>query len=426
VKYASIVAVGTELLFGQTINTNAAYISQRLHELGIGVVEHFVVGDNAERFKRVLEDAFREADIVITTGGLGPTQDDLTKETLAEFMGVPLVFDAEAEQRMQQIFRELGAATYTENNKKQTFLPEGAVIFYNNAGTAPGFALEKNGKIVLALPGPPREMKRMFSESAEPYLAGLSNSVIFSKTLRFYGIGESALETLLLPIIDGQSDPTVASYAKEGECAVRISSARASEAEARAAVEQAICRARELAGKYIFSEDDEEYIEVVYKLLRERGLKLAAAESCTGGLFAGAITSIAGSSEVFDRGFVTYSNEAKMAQLGVDRETLERYGAVSEQCCREMAMGALKNSDADVAVAVTGISGPTGETCGKPIGTGFYGIAFYEGDKSEAVREIKAEVRERNFRDRGREVNRRASVLELCDLICKTICHCEE
>ncbi|MDR1796715.1 MAG: competence/damage-inducible protein A [Clostridiales Family XIII bacterium] len=404
---ASIIAVGTELLFGQTVNTNAAYVSEQLQLLGISVLYHFTVGDNPGRMKRTLALAFEESDIVVTTGGLGPTQDDITKEMIAEQMGAPLEFDEEAMARLDAIMRDIGRGNYTENNKKQAYLPRGCTVFYNNAGTAPGFALEAGGKTAIALPGPPREMKRMMQESAIPYLAGKSDSVIFSKMLRFYGIGESALETALLPIIDGQTDPTAAPYAKEGECAVRVTSMRRTAQEAEAAVGGAIEQARALAGAYLYSTEDEEYHEVVVRLLRERGLVLCCAESCTGGLFAGAITSVPGSSEVFDRGFVTYSNEAKVALLGVSKETIDRYGAVSEPCCREMALGALARSRADIAVAVTGIAGPSGDTCGKPVGTGYYGIAWAGG----------VEVHERYFRNRGRRVNRSAAVLELCDTI---------
>ncbi|MDR1815105.1 MAG: competence/damage-inducible protein A [Clostridiales Family XIII bacterium] len=421
---ASIVAVGTELLFGQTVNTNAAYVSEQLQLLGVSVLYHFTVGDNPARMKRTLALAFAESDIVVTTGGLGPTQDDITKEMIAEHMGAPLVYDEEAKARLDAIMRDIGRANYTENNMKQAWLPEGCTVFYNNAGTAPGFALERGGKTAIALPGPPREMKKMMRESVIPYLSQKSDSVIYSKMLRFYGIGESALETALLPIIDGQTDPTVAPYAKEGECAVRVTSMRRTEAEARAAVEATVARARELAGAYLYSEDDEEYHEVVVRLLAEKGLRLAAAESCTGGLFAGAITAVAGSSAVFDRGFVTYSNASKTALLGVPADVIERYGAVSEPCCRAMALGALARSDADIAVAVTGIAGPGGSDCGKPVGTGFYGIARRgargDGD-GEGASDARAEVHEKYFRDRGRRVNRQAAVLELCDMVRKAI-----
>ena len=405
---ASIVAVGTELLFGQVVNTNAAYISEQLQLLGVSVLYHFTVGDNPRRLKETLAHAGEESDIVITTGGLGPTQDDLTKELIAELCGRGLKKDEEAMRRLDEIMRSICRKNYTENNLKQALLPEGAVVFYNEAGTAPGFALEDGGRTFIAIPGPPREMKDMMQRSVIPYLAKKSDAVIFSRVLRFYGIGESALETALLPIIDEQTDPTVATYAKEGECSVRVSSMRRTAQEAEAAVEGAVARAGELAGEYLYSTEDKDYPQVIVELLMEKKMKLAAAESCTGGLFAGAITSVPGSSEVFDRGFVTYSNEAKKEMLGVSGETLDRYGAVSDPCAREMALGALEHSRADIAVAVTGIAGPGGATCDKPVGTVFFALATCSG---ECV------SREKYFRDRGRRVNRQVCVLELCDLI---------
>jgi len=405
---ASIVAVGTELLFGQVVNSNAAYISEKLQLLGISVLFHFTVGDNPGRLKETLQRAADESDIVITTGGLGPTQDDLTKELIAEICGRPLVKDEEALRRLEEIMRSIGLKNFTENNMKQCFQPQGAEIFYNEAGTAPGFAIEHEGKTFIAIPGPPREMKAMMQNSIIPYLAKKSDAVIFSKMLRFYGIGESALETALLPIINGQTDPTIAPYAKEGECAVRISSMRRTENEAKAAVEDTAVRARELVGDYMYSDEDKDYPQVIVELLEEKGLKLAAAESCTGGLFAGAITSVPGSSLVFDRSFVTYSNEAKVEMLDVSEKTLDEYGAVSEACALEMAKGALEHSNADIAVAVTGIAGPGGATEGKPVGTICFALAAKSGEIISSGKQI---------RDRGRRVNRQVCILELCDMI---------
>lgn len=409
---ASIVAVGTELLFGQVVNTNAAYISEQLQLLGVSVLFHFTVGDNPGRLKETLTHASDETDIVITTGGLGPTQDDLTKELIAGLCGKPLVRDGEAFRRIDEIMRSIGLKNYTENNKKQAYLPEGSIVFYNEVGTAPGFALENDGKTFIAVPGPPREMKAMMLNSVIPYLAKKSKAVIYSKMLRFYGIGESALETALLPIIDGQTDPTIAPYAKEGECAIRISSMRGTEREAMTAVSEVVSIARNLAGEYLYSEDDMDYPQVIVELLAEKQIMLASAESCTGGLFAGAITSIPGSSEIFDRGFVTYSNESKIDILGVSRETLEMYGSVSEQCAREMAEGALKRSDADIAISVTGIAGPGGATADKPVGTVCFALADKSGTNITS---------EKFFRDRGRRVNRHVAVLEMCDMIRRTV-----
>jgi nicotinamide-nucleotide amidase len=246
---AVIVAVGTELLFGSTVNTNAAEISQMLHDIGIGVLAHLTVGDNPQRLRRMLEIAFDLTDMVLVTGGLGPTQDDLTKEIIAEFQGVELLLDQEAERRLAARFEKIGRTHYTENNRKQAFLPSGSIPFYNNAGTAPGFALqnEQSNKLIIALPGPPREMRQMMNDSVLPYLADYSKYTIYSETLSFSGIGESMLETKLLPLIDGQTDPTIATYAKEGECSVRITSMRENADDAKAAVQQMVQRAKELA-----------------------------------------------------------------------------------------------------------------------------------------------------------------------------------
>jgi nicotinamide-nucleotide amidase len=251
---AVIVAVGTELLFGTTVNTNAAYISEKLHEIGIGVLAHHTTGDNPRRLLRTLEISFEEANIVIATGGLGPTQDDLTKEVIAEYLGVPLEYDAEAERRIVELFERIGHQHFTENNRKQAYLPAGATPFYNDRGTAPGFALEVDGRLIIALPGPPREMTRMMTESVLPYLAGRSDVTIYSETLNFVGVGESRLETALLPLIDGQTDPTIATYAKQGECNVRITSLRRDAAEAQAAVQAMAQRARELVEQYLREE----------------------------------------------------------------------------------------------------------------------------------------------------------------------------
>ncbi|MCL1895172.1 MAG: competence/damage-inducible protein A [Clostridiales bacterium] len=410
---ASVIAVGTELLFGQVVNTNAAYISEQLQLLGVSVLYHYTVGDNPKRLKAVLAGAADETDIIITTGGLGPTQDDLTKELIAELTGRALVHDEEAHRRLDEIMRSFGRENFTQNNLKQTLLPEGAEVFYNEAGTAPGFAIENGENTFIAMPGPPREMKEMMLRSVIPYLAKKSDAVIYSKMLRFYGIGESALETALLPIIDGQTDPTVATYAKDGECAVRVSSMRRTVEEAEEAVDAAVARTVELAGQYLYNDEDKDYPEVIVELLKSKGLVLAAAESCTGGLFAGAVTSVPGSSDVLDRSFITYSNEAKMEMIGVSLETLERHGAVSEECAREMALGALAHSRADIAVSVTGIAGPGGATCGKPVGTVFFGLAVREG-RFGAVEPV---VRGKHFRDRGRRVNRHVCVLEMCDML---------
>lgn len=252
---AVIVAVGTELLFGSTVNTNAAEMSQMLHDIGIGVLAHYTVGDNPQRLKRMLEVAFELADIVLVCGGLGPTQDDLTKEVIAEVFNTELIHDKEAERQIMERFIKLEHPHFTENNKKQAYLPYGSTPFYNSVGTAPGFALETtSGKLIIALPGPPHEMRQMMIESALPLLSGRSGYTIYSEMLTFIGIGESTLETILMPLIDGQSDPTIATYAKKGECNVRITSMRVEANEARAAAQTMAKQAKELVAAYLIKD----------------------------------------------------------------------------------------------------------------------------------------------------------------------------
>ncbi|MDR1028596.1 MAG: CinA family nicotinamide mononucleotide deamidase-related protein, partial [Clostridiales Family XIII bacterium] len=250
---ATILTVGTELLFGQIVNTNAAYLASRLQLQGIDVLYQFTVGDNPARLKAVLEHALRETELVITTGGLGPTQDDLTKEVIAEVMGAELMLDEAVLSSIEGFFRRVGYEM-TDNNRKQAYIPEGASVFYNDVGTAPGFVSERDGGIVIALPGPPRELKHLFEKDVLPYLRRRTDGVIRYKILRFYGIGESALETALTPLIDAQTDPTIATYAKEGECSLRLASKRDTEAEAMAAIEEMEDKVKALAGEFLYSD----------------------------------------------------------------------------------------------------------------------------------------------------------------------------
>ncbi len=312
----AILSIGTELLFGQITNTNTVYLSQKLNMLGYDVMYHYTVGDNPERVRDMIRLAFQDCDLVITTGGLGPTQDDLTKEMVCQVMGDELVMMDEVMSELESYFEKLGRPM-TENNKKQAYVPSRAEVFINHEGSAPGFALEKDGKYVICMPGPPREMTSMFEDSVMPYLQSMSEDVIYYRMLRAFGIGESALETKLLDLIDDQTDPTLATYAKEGECSLRIASKRKTEAEAREAVDEMVEKVKERVGEFIYSCDDEELVQVVCRKLMEKGLTLSSAESCTGGKFAAAVTDIPGISAVFQRGLVTYSNQAKMDELGV-------------------------------------------------------------------------------------------------------------
>lgn len=406
----AILSVGTELLFGQITNTNTVYLSQQLNMMGFDVMYHYTVGDNPERVAEMIELAFKDCDIVLTTGGLGPTQDDLTKEVACKVMGDELVMKDDVLEELIAMFKK-NNRIMTDNNRKQAEMPSRAVVFRNDAGTAPGFALEKDGKYIICMPGPPREMTRMFEKTVKPFLQGMSNQVIHYKMVRTFGIGESQLETELLGIIDGQTDPTIATYAKEGESSVRIASKRDTLKEAEEAVNEMLARVEECIGQYIYSTDDEELVEVVCKKLIDKGLTLSSAESCTGGMFAASVTNVAGVSACFDRGIVTYSNQAKMDELGVSAETLEKHGAVSAQTAMEMAEGLAKVSGSDVCVSVTGIAGPGGGTEEKPVGLVYLGLC-YNGEVS---------YKELRLRNMGRKWIRQVSVLNMLDLINKNI-----
>lgn len=406
----AILSIGTELLFGQITNTNTVYLSQKLNMLGYDVMYHYTVGDNPERVRDMIRLAFQDCDLVITTGGLGPTQDDLTKEMVCQVMGDELVMMDEVMSELESYFEKLGRPM-TENNKKQAYVPSRAEVFINHEGSAPGFALEKDGKYVICMPGPPREMTSMFEDSVMPYLQSMSEDVIYYRMLRAFGIGESALETKLLDLIDDQTDPTLATYAKEGECSLRIASKRKTEAEAREAVDEMVEKVKERVGEFIYSCDDEELVQVVCRKLMEKGLTLSSAESCTGGKFAAAVTDIPGISAVFQRGLVTYSNQAKMDELGVKAETLEKYGAVSEETAMEMVEGLRRVSGSDVCVSVTGIAGPGGGSDAKPVGLAYIGFVY--GDK-KLCRKLQTG-------DDSRQWNRQYSLLSMLDIINKNI-----
>lgn len=374
----SILAVGTELLFGQTVNTNAAFLSDKLNHMGFDVMYHFVVGDNPARLKAKLAEAFRDTDLVILTGGLGPTQDDLTKEMVAEYMGKGMHLDKNVLEQLEEFFEKRGKAM-AENNKKQAYLPDGCTPFYNASGTAPGFALCTDSKTAICLPGPPREMKWLWDNGVREYLEQFMDKKMFYRVIRTIGIGESDLETLLMPVIDGQTDPTVATYAKEGECTLRVASQRDTIEEAEAAVNEMIERIDSLAGDFIYSYDDEDLKEVVVRILKEKGLTITSAESCTGGKFPAAITDVAGASDVLSSAYITYSNESKIKELGVPAELIDRYGVVSPQVAEAMAVGAKARSGADIAVSVTGYAGPEADP-GHEAGEAYIGFAI--GDKT--------------------------------------------
>ena len=374
----AILSVGTEILFGQIVNTNTVYLSQQMNMLGFDVMYHYTVGDNPKRVEEMIDLAFQDCDLILTTGGLGPTQDDLTKEVACNALDDELVMMDDVLEEIEKYFQTLGREM-TENNKKQAIMPSRATVFHNDAGTAPGFALEKDGKYIVCMPGPPREMTRMFQKSVVPFLQRMSQGSLYYRQIRFFGIGESMLETKLMDLIDNQTDPTLATYAKEGECSLRIASKRDTEEEAKQAVDEMLEQVKERVGHYIYSCDNEELEQVVACKLMDKGLSLSSAESCTGGMFSSTITDIPGISQCFDRGLVTYSNQAKMEELGVRAETLEKFGAVSEETALEMVEGLQRVSSSDVCISVTGIAGPGGGTEEKPVGLVYIGFAY--GDK---------------------------------------------
>ena len=406
----AILTVGTEILFGQIVNTNAAFLSRELNNLGYDVMYHYSVGDNPGRLAELIEFAFRDCDMIITTGGLGPTQDDLTKEVIAQAMGDRLVVSPEALSALKDRYERSGRPM-TENNLKQANMPESAQILPNDQGTAPGFWLEKKGKIIVSMPGPPREMTNMFEKEVKPRLISRQDSVIYYKILRTFGLGESKMETVLLPLIDGQTDPTIATYAKEGECSLRIASKRPTKEEAEAAVEDMTARVMDIIGEYVYSTDNEELADVVANMLLDKNITISCAESCTGGLFAGTLINTDGISKVFERGIVTYSNEAKIKELGVKAETLDTFGAVSPETAAEMAEGIRAKTGTDMAVSVTGIAGPGGGSADKPVGLVYIGIA-YDG---------KTDVVKAQMRNVTRNWNRNYAVLNMLYEIYKRI-----
>ncbi|PYG87048.1 nicotinamide-nucleotide amidase [Ruminiclostridium sufflavum DSM 19573] len=382
---AEILAVGTELLMGQIANTNAQYISSKLPEVGLGVYYHSVVGDNPDRLQESLKLALERCDVVITTGGLGPTQDDLTKETIARAFGKKLVLHEESLNDIKSFFIRVGRQM-TSNNEKQAYMPEGCIILENNNGTAPGCIIEEGSKTVIMLPGPPSEMKPMFDEAVMPYFKKKSKFLIESRFLRVFGIGESAMETLIMDLIDGQLNPTIATYAKEGEVTLRVSAKIKDGESADSILNPVINEIKERTGECLYSDADQNLDEVAAKLLIEKNITIAAAESCTGGLISEMLTNIPGISKVFIGGAVTYSNESKSELLGVKKETLQKYGAVSCQTAAEMAEGIRKRLNTDISVSVTGIAGPDGGTAEKPVGLVYIGLSSEKGTITKELR----------------------------------------
>jgi nicotinamide-nucleotide amidase len=371
---AEILSIGTELLLGQIIDTNAAWLAERLAELGIGVYNRQTVGDNDERLTDAIRLAKSRADLIICTGGLGPTGDDITSANIARVFDSPLEINQEAKVNLEKWFARR-SYPFTEKQYKQAMLPFESEMILNPTGTAPGFILDKGGVIIMAFPGPPLELYPMWRETAEPYLRARGENVIHSITLRFCGIGESALESLLQDLMDKQSNPTIAPYAKTGECHIRLTAYAASVDEAKKMIAPLQADVMARAGKYMYGVNDESLEVATGKILRQRGLTLAVAESCTGGALGGRITSVSGASEYFLGGVISYDNRIKEELLGVPAKLLQQHGAVSEECAKEMADGVRRTTGADIGISITGIAGPGGGTPDKPVGLVYIGIS---------------------------------------------------
>ena len=372
---AEIISVGTELLLGQVVNTDTTIVARELSALGINLLYSAVVGDNVERLKLAVETAISRSDLLIMTGGLGPTTDDLTKETTAACAGKRLVLHQPSLDRILNYFNEKKVSS---NQEKQAWLPEGCTVFQNDNGTAPGCAFQaQTGCTVIMLPGPPSELEPMLVNYAVPYLKQGQEWVIVSHNVHIYGKGEAPVAQMMDDLMDGEN-PTLAPYAKEGECYLRVTAKAHTQEEADQMCQPLIQEIKGRLGDFVYSVDVESLEELVVQKLAAQGKKLATAESCTGGLLAKRITDVPGSSGVFDMGCVTYANEAKEALLSVDHQTLEQYGAVSEETARSMAEGIVRRSGSHIGVGITGIAGPDGGTPEKPVGLIY--IALSDGE----------------------------------------------
>lgn len=371
---AEIICVGTELLLGNIVNTNAAFLSEKLAYLGINCYFQTVVGDNRDRLLSVINTALSRADILIFSGGLGPTEDDLTKETVAEALGKKLIRDKWAEQEIADYFALRGRIP-TDNNWKQADVIEGCEILYNKNGTAPGIFVSEGEKTVILLPGPPLELKSMFTDSVMPKLQQKCGQVFYSETVKIVGPGESSVETQILDMLDTQDNPTIAPYAKTGEVHLRVTARAKDEKEAREKTAPVVEELYRRFGNAVYTTDADETLEMALtKLLMKKKYTMTTAESCTGGMIAARMVNAPGVSAVLKSGFITYANEAKEELLGVSHDTLEKFGAVSRKTAEEMAEGAAKAAHTDAAVAVTGIAGPDGGTKEKPVGLVYIGV----------------------------------------------------
>lgn len=369
---AEIISVGTELLLGQIVNTDAQFLSVQLSELGIDVFNITTVGDNDGRLKEAVSLALKRADIIITSGGLGPTEDDLTKQTISDLLGLELVLDEETDTNLKRFFARR-KSKMTENNMRQAYFPKGCTILKNGAGTAPGCTIKKDGKTIIILPGPPNELQPMFLKNVRPYLESLSDTKIVSRVLRIFGMGESTVEDTLKELIDTQTNPSLATYASFGEVTLRLTAKVKKGEDENLLLDPLEQKVRGLIGEYIYGYGDTSLAEICAGLLKELNIKIAISESITGGLLTSSLVDISGISSQLIEGMVCYSNESKVKRLGVLEGTISQYGAVSEETALEMAEGALRTSGADIALSTTGFAGP--QVSDEDVGLVYIGIA---------------------------------------------------
>jgi len=408
---AELISVGTEILLGNIVNTNSNYLAKKCAEIGISVYYQITVGDNEQRLIDAVKTARSRSDLIIITGGLGPTQDDITKEAVAKAIGRDLVMDEHSKEKIQTYFNERKQGSITPSNWKQALKIEGCQVIDNDNGTAPGYIVEDREAIIMILPGPPNEMIPMFENSMYPYLAKLDDKVFYSKMVKICGIGESQAEEAIIDLIEKQSNPTIAPYAKAGEVHFRVTASANSIEEAQQMMEPIIGEMQRRFQDNIYTLEENESLEtVVISLLSRHGLTVTTAESCTGGLISSQLVNVPGASDVLNEAIITYSNGAKMKYLGVKEETLTEYGAVSEQTAGEMAIGAANLTKSDTAIAATGIAGPGGGTKEKPVGLVY--IASY----------IKGKVKVKELRLKGdRTKIRRLTATYALDLLRREI-----
>lgn len=405
---AELISVGTEILLGEILNTDAQFLAAELAGLGIDVYHQVVVGDNEKRLKEAIEVALERSDIVIASGGLGPTPDDITKEVICEALGEKLVLHEESLKRMEDYFKRMNRVM-VKSNIKQAMMPENnGIVLPNSCGTAPGCIIEKNGKIVIILPGPPSELTAMFNLSVRPYLEKIAGNKLYTKTLHIFGIGESSVAEKFSDLMEKGVNPSVAPYAKTGEVHLRIAVKAQNDEEADSVLTKTGDYIKSQIGEFVYSEDGKNLNEKVVEILINNKKTISCAESCTGGLLAKMITDVSGASDVINESFVTYANASKERILGVKHETIEENGVVSAEVAKQMAEGVRRVSGSDIGVGITGIAGPGGATATKPVGLVF--VAVSTEDKTE-VKELRLTG--------GRERVRYVTCLNVLDMIRK-------